>query len=93
MSTGKNVDFIQLVGLGLTTKFSPMEWIPLLQVVVLVYLILVRLFYCKLRFISIGAMTYINASLIGIDIEVEVDEICRILGIPAVGARIYETKT
>ena len=53
------------------------------------YSILVRLFYCKLRFISIGEMTYINTSLRGIDIEVEVDEIFRILGIPAIGAQIY----
>ena len=93
VSAGKNVDFIQLVGLTLTAKFSAMEWIALLQLVVLVYLILVRLFYCKSRFICIGAMTYINTSLQGIDIKVKANKICRILGIPAIGACINETKT
>ena len=37
-------------------------------------------------------MPYINTSLRGIDIEVKVGKICRILGIPAVGACIYKTK-
>ena len=93
MNAEINVDFIQLVGLGLTTKFSAMEWIPHLQFVVPLYLILVRLFYCKSRFNGLRAMSYINTSLRGIDIEVKANEIFRILGIPEVGACIYETKT
>ena len=38
-------------------------------------------------------MTFINTSLQGIDIEVKVDEIYCILGMPTIGARIYETKS
>ena len=44
VSGGKNLDFIQLVGLDLTTKFSAMKWIPLLQLVVPMYPILVIFF-------------------------------------------------
>ena len=37
-------------------------------------------------------MTYINTSLRWIDTKVKANKICRILGIPTVGAHIYETK-
>ena len=63
MSLEKYVDLIKLVGLRLTAKFGSMEWIPFPQLIVLMYPILVRPFYCKSRFISIGAMTYMTTSL------------------------------
>ena len=37
-------------------------------------------------------MTYIKISLRGIEYEINGDKICEILGIPAIGACVYDTK-
>ena len=53
---------------------------------------LVRLFYYKAKFFEIGTMTPIKSSIRGIEIEINGNKICEILGIPPVGACVYDTK-
>ena len=56
------------------------------------YTTLVRLFYCKAKFFEIEAMTSIKSSVREIEIEINGDKICEILGIPHVGTCVYDTK-
>ena len=89
---GKYVDFLRLHGFGLMERFGVMMWIPLLALCTPVYRTLIRLFYCKENFFEIGAKTSIKSLIRGIEIEINGDKICEILGIPPMGARGYDTK-
>ena len=83
---------LRLHSLGLTERFGAMKWILLLTLCTLMYTTLVRLFYCKAKFFEVGAMMSIKNSVRGIEIEINGDKICEILGIPLVGACVYDTK-
>ena len=69
-----------------------MKWIPLSTLCTLVYTTLVRLFYYKTKVFEIGVVTSIKSSVRGIEIEINGNKTCEILGIPMVGACVYDTK-
>ena len=68
-----------------------MKWIPLLTLCTPMYTTLVRLFYCKAKFFEVEVMTSIKSSIRGIETEINGDKICEILGIPLMGACVYDT--
>ena len=66
-----------------------MEWLLTVSLSELVFLSLVRAFYAKARYFVGGP---ISCTLRGAKIEHDADSISRILGVPYVGLRIYESK-
>ena len=73
--------------------FDEMDWLPILSLCTPVYTTLVWLFYCKAIFIGVRDMMKIKCSIRGVDIELNAEQICKVLGIEPIGEHVYHRKT
>ena len=66
-----------------------MEWLSTVSLYEPIFPSLVRAFYAKVKYRVGGSISY---TLRGAKIELDADSIYQILGVSAVGLRIYESK-
>ena len=85
----KNINFYKFPGLGLVEMFLKMDRLPILSLCTPVYTTFVRLFYCKAIFSGVGDMMKKKSSIKGVDIELNAEKICEILGIKPIGECVY----
>lgn len=84
----RNIYFAQSSYFRFQDLFVMMEWLPTVSLSKLVFLSLVRAFYAKMRYCVRVPISY---TFRGAKIELDADSICRILGVPYVRLRIYES--
>ena len=66
-----------------------MGWLPVVTISELVFSTLVRAFY---SWVTYGLGGPVLSTVRGIEIRLSPESICRILDIPSVGLRVYESK-
>ncbi|RVW76433.1 Retrovirus-related Pol polyprotein from transposon RE1 [Vitis vinifera] len=70
-------------------KVSLMGWLPVVTISKSIFPTLIRAFYSRVTY---GLGGPIMSTIRGVEIELSPESICRILDIPSVGLRVYESK-
>ena len=66
-----------------------MGWLPVVTISKSIFPTLIRAFYSRVTY---GLGGPIMSTIRGVEIELSPESICRILDIPSVGLRVYESK-
>lgn len=84
----RDIDFIQLIYFGFQDLFAKMGWLLIVFLSESDFPNLVGAFCAKARYHVGGPISY---TLRGAEIELDANAICRIIGVPTVRLRIYES--
>ena len=87
---GRNIAPEFMSNFGLEVTFDRMGWTPIVSLVDLVYTTLVRCFYSKAH---LTQRVFIECTLRGNDIRLNMRKICEILGVPCEGLLVDDMKT
>ena len=87
---GQNIASKFMSNFGLGATFDMMGWTSVISLVDPVYRTLVRCFYSKVHFTH---EVFIDCTLRGKDIPLNMRKICKILGVPCEGLLIDDMKT
>ena len=86
---GKSINFSQFQHFGFKGLFSRMGWLPIVTIFEPIFPTLVRAFYSRVTY---GLGGPILSTVREVEIKLSPESICRILDIPSVGLRVYESK-
>nr|CAN79914.1 hypothetical protein VITISV_027399 [Vitis vinifera] len=86
---GKSINFSQFQHFGFKGLFSRMGWLPIVTIFEPIFPTLVRAFYSRVTY---GLEGPVLSTVRGVEIKLSPESICRILDIPSVGLRVYESK-
>lgn len=84
----RDIHFVQLIYFGFQDLFAKMGWLLIVFLFEFVFPNLVGAFYAKARYYVGGPISY---TLRGVEIELDANAICRIIRVPIVRLRIYES--
>ncbi|RVW86237.1 hypothetical protein CK203_046079 [Vitis vinifera] len=86
---GRNINFSQLQYFGFEGIFGRMGWLPVVTISEPIFPTLIRAFYSRVTY---GLGGPITSTVREVEIILSPESICRILAIPSVGLRVYESK-
>ena len=86
---GRSINFSQLKYFGFEAIFGRMRWLPVVTISEPIFPTLIRTFYSRVTY---GVRGPITSIVRGVEITLSPESICRILDIPSVGLRVYESK-
>ena len=88
----ENIDFVQLSQFRFGEYFLKMGWLPIMTVKEPIYLKLIQAFYSNVV-VHVGGPITISCSLRGVNIMLNKEKMCEILGVQSDGDRVYESKS
>ena len=89
---GRDIDFIQLIQFRFGEIFLKIGWLPIMTVKEPIYPKLIQTFYSNV-IVHVGGSITISCSLREVNIMLNEEKICEILGVQSDGDKVYESKS